>query len=44
LHDRKFIGCEIDDEYYNKSVERIESYFYHNALSNLLCNACYNSL
>ncbi len=44
LHDRKFIGCEIDDEYYNKSVERIESYSVHNALSNLLCNACYNSL
>ena len=25
LHDRKFIGCEIDEQYYTKSLDRINT-------------------
>ena len=36
LHDRKFIGCEKDEEYYNKSLERINSTQYEMGFLNLL--------
>lgn len=25
LHERKFVGCEVDETYYQKSLQRIES-------------------
>ena len=36
LHERKFIGCEKDEEYYNKSLERINSTQYEMGFLNLL--------
>jgi DNA modification methylase len=25
MHGRKFVGCEVDETYYQKSLQRIES-------------------
>jgi len=44
LHDRKFIGCEIDEEYYKKSLERIENTMPLEKVSTISHNPLINAL